>query len=127
MDQLLTQLLNTGGPLGIIAAVMIITTVVGLWVRQKGILSVGENSKLVSKDRLSSIDNQLGAIDSRLTSVESDLRNRPTREEIHALEIAVTKIDGRIDGVVSVTNATNHAVNRIEEYMLRSNHAAKGK
>lgn len=127
MDQLLTDLLNSDGPFGIVAAVMIVTTVVGLWFRQKGMLSVGENSKLVSKDRLSSIDNQLGAIDSRLTSVESDLRNRPTRDEIQALEIAVTKIDGRINGVVGVTNATNHAVNRIEEHMLRGSHIAKGK
>lgn len=125
MESILTALLNKGGPLGLMVAFIFIVMTVGVYLRQKGIVSIGDKTKVVAKDRLASIDTRLGGIERRVTSVESDLKNRPTRREVHDLDIAVTKLDGRLQGLEKVTNSTNHSVLRIEEHMLRNSRLSR--
>lgn len=127
MEEILLGLLAKGGPLGTLIAMLISVLAIGVLARQKGWLSIGDKTRVVDHDDLSSINSKLGGIDKRLTDVEHDLKNRPTREEVHNLDISVTKLDGRMDGIERVTNATNHAVNRIEEHLLRASSVPKGK
>ena len=118
MESILLSLLEKGGPLGFMIAFIVIMFGVGAFLRQKGLLPASGKTATVDLDRLSSIDTKLGVVDRRLTDVEHDLRNRPTRRELHELDIAITKLDGRIDGIEKITTATNHMVWRIEQHFM---------
>lgn len=127
MEQILSTLLKSGGPLGIITAVLIIMTVVGVYLRQKGLVSIGDKTKVVMKDDLSSINTKLGGIDNRLKEVESDLRHRPTRQEVHDLELSMTRLETEVISIKDTTEKTNRGVNRIEEFMMQASRPEKGK
>lgn len=125
MENTLLHLLNKGGPLGILLVFLVVFVALGLWVRKQGFLSVEDAARNADNDNLSSINTKLGSVDRRLTEVEHDLQNRPTRDELHRLEISVTQLDGRMSSIEKTTTATNHAVNRIEEHLLRGTTSGK--
>jgi archaellum component FlaC len=127
MEQILSTLLKSGGPLGIITAVLIVMTVIGVYLRQKGLVSIGDKTKIILKDDLSSINTKLGGIDNRLKDVENDLRHRPTRKEVHDLELSMTRLETEVVSIKDTTEKTNRGVNRIEEFMMQSARAEKGK
>lgn len=126
MDQLLTSLLNSGGPTGIFAAVIIVMVVIGVYLRQKGFVAIGDKTKVVNKDALASIDNKLGKIDQRLSDVEHDLKGRPTRAEVHDLDISVAKMDERLKSIDRGVHATNEAVTSINDFMREAALRLKG-
>lgn len=99
----------------------------GILARQKGWIAIGDKTKVVEGDRLNSIDKKLGGIDRRLGDVENDLRHRPTRQEVHDLELSVTRLETKVVSIKETTEKTNRAVNRIEEFMMQGPVAEKGK
>lgn len=125
MDQLLSTLLKSGGPLGIFAAVIIVMVVVSVYLRQKG-FGVGSKDKIFAHEQLSSIDSKLGKIDRRLSDVEFDLRNRPTRSEVHDLEISVAQMDERLKSIDRGVQATSEAVTSINTFMREAALRIKG-
>lgn len=126
MEQLLSTLLKSGGPLGVISAVLIVMTIIGVYLRQKGLVSIGDKKKVVLKGDLSSINTKLGGIDNRLKDVENDLRHRPTRKEVHDLELSMTRLETEVTSIKDTTEKTNRGVNRIEEFMMQSSRSGKG-
>lgn len=102
-------------------------TVIGVYLRQKGLVSIGDKTKVIMKDDLSSINTKLGGIDRRLGEVENDLKYRPTRREVHDLELSMTRLETEVISIKETTEKTNRGVNRIEEFMMTASRTEKGK
>jgi hypothetical protein len=66
---------------------------------------------------LRAIDGRLTLFDQRVGKMEHDLSTRPTGEQMHKMELQLTRMDGRIDGLDRTANATNASVNRMEEFL----------
>lgn len=115
-DRLLMLLLENGGAIGM--AVVIVVVLGGFFLKFKGWSGFGDREKLVSKDELGRISSKLSTIDGRVSDIEHDLRARPSRSELHGLEISMTKLGGRIATVEMTTKATAAGVTRIEDFLL---------
>ncbi|MEO0496909.1 MAG: DUF2730 family protein [Pseudomonadota bacterium] len=111
-------LLTKAGPVGVILGIVLLGLMIGVWLRQKGALALGDKTKIVERDELQSINQKLGTIDGRLSDVEHDLSNRPTRRELHEIEISMTRLEGEVTSVGRVTKSTNDAVVRMEDFLL---------
>lgn len=121
-------LVDKGGLAGLILAAFAImsTVVVGLFFKNKAVVSVSEKAKLVDSTQLDAINTNLGEIEKRLGNVEHDVTSRATRDEVHRLELSFTRMEGRFDSVSSTTQATANAVSRIEQFMYDAALRAKG-
>ena len=117
MEQTLQQLAENAGPIGaVVAAVALgLATII----KAMGWTAFGDKSKIVATQKLQKIDGALQSIDRRVGSIETDLQGRPTRKEMHDLELAFTRMQGRFEAVEQNTRATNAAVARIEDHMIR--------
>lgn len=127
MEKFLISLIDTGGPAGVLTASFLIMAMIGIFARQKGWIALGDKTRVVDNDKLSSIDKKLGGIDRRLGEVESDLKHRPTRREVHDLEISMTRLESEVTSIKDTTEKTNRGVNRIEEFMMQASRPEKGK
>lgn len=122
MEKYLLDLLENGGVVG--AFVVGATLLIGLFLRSKGLLFLGGDQR-VSADELHKLTGRVSAIDQRISQVERDIQHLPTREEMHGLELEMTRMQGRMDGLERTTTATNHAVIRIEDFMYEVSKRAK--
>lgn len=118
MEIYLLPLLEKGGFAG--ALVVGVVLMLGVFLRQKGSISIGDETRVVKTHRLDAIDQKLGRIDARLGEVEVDLDNRPTRKEMHDLDKAVTRLDERMEGLGKITSQTNAGVARLEDFMINA-------
>jgi cob(I)alamin adenosyltransferase len=125
MDQLVASLLKAG-PIGVFAAVVIVMVVVGVYLRQKGIGSNNGDPHSSTDEQLSTIKDQLGSIGSRLSEVENDLKNRPTKNEVHKLELVVVKMNEQLLNIDKNVTATNEAVTSINDFMREAALRLKG-
>ena len=116
MDLNVEALIQQAGPVGATAALLLLIFY-GL-ARAKGWTGFGDKSKMVETSAVEKIDRRLGTIEKRLTDVEQDLHQRPTRQEIHELEKALARQDERIKSVDRTVTATNAAVSRIESFLI---------
>ena len=113
----LHPLLEQAGPIGgVVAAVAI--GLAGL-IKAMGWTAFGDKSKVVAGQKLERIDASLGEIKQRVGAIETDLKGRPTRQELHDLELSFTRMEGRFQAVEQTVRATNSAVGRIEDHMIR--------
>ena len=129
MNEWANRLIEQAGPVGAALGVVIIAAVSAMaWAK-------GMFGKLTSASKpepqpaantdgngevmaaLHAIEHQLDTFDRRIGKIENDLASRPTSEQMHKLELALTRMDGRIDGLDRTANATNASVNRMEEFL----------
>lgn len=115
MENYLLPILEKGGPAGAIVVTLVL--VVGFVLRNKGWLT-SDKTKVVSNNQLSEISATLGTLGTRMSEMENDLRNRPTKQDFHDLEIKNARLEEQMKGLVKTTTATNHAVGRIEEFLI---------
>ena len=134
-DKILSGAFEQGGVLALIAAGLVIAIVLGLVLVLKltGFTAIGDKSKLVDNEKvdgvvkgISDIRSNLETLDKRMTHIESEIESRVTRDEIHELERAFLKLEGRLLVMEQIGNQTNHAVSRIEGYMFEYGVKAKG-
>lgn len=59
----------------------------------------------------------ISEIKERLAAVENDITNRPTREEMHRLELSFTRLEGEVRSQGMTIQSTAAAIGRIEDYM----------
>ncbi|PZO81618.1 MAG: hypothetical protein DI629_03515 [Mesorhizobium amorphae] len=108
-------------------------------------LVVGDKSKLVGKEeiaataggvddiktRLSGVEKRLGTLEGgmelQLANIAAELRNRPTRDEIHALEKSFIRMEGRFEVIDVATQANRASLMRIEEQMYAAASAARSR
>ena len=76
------------------------------------------------KNELGKLNTKVSGIDTRLREVERDLEDRPTRAEFHQMDKILARYDERLNGIEKTTKATNHGVQRLEEFMIQA--SAKG-
>lgn len=98
-------------------AIVGVLLILGLILKASGFSGIGKTSKLVDDDKIAAIAENLGAIEKRLGTVEHDVSQRATRDEMHRLELSFTRMEGRFESLSATTQATANAVSRIEEYM----------
>lgn len=131
MDEWANRLIEQAGPVGAALGVVVLAAGAAIaWAR-------GMFSKLTSGGKLDaapagkpdsngevmtslrSIEHQLDTFDRRIGRIEHDLESRPTSAQMHKLELALTRMDGRIDGLDRTANATNASVNRMEDFLYK--------
>lgn len=119
MEMILLRLLESGGPLGVLAATVIIAVGVILFLRARGVIGfAAPPEKDKTLNRLESIAVSVSDIDKRLQDVERDLRQRPNYDDFHQIEIAMVRLEETLHGFGRSTEATRHSVTRIENYLL---------
>lgn len=72
------------------------------------------------------LSGRLNQVESRLERLEADVEHLPTREEFHKMEIAMTRLDGRMETIDQRTSATGRAVGRIEDFLLKISGQSNG-
>lgn len=122
MENYLLSILTKGGPLG--AIVVIAVLLIGFALRNKGWLT-SDKSKVVSNTQLSDLSVKVGAMNTRLTSLETEVRHLPTRDEFHAQDLEITRLQERLKSVDKTTIATGHAVARIEDFLINLSKRSK--
>ena len=115
-EDFLIDLALQGGPIGIVVTIAVVG--IGYFLRGRNWSIFSDKSKIVATGELQEIGKRLDHIDNRVQEVERDIQNRPTRGEFHQLQIAMTKLGGRIDGVNGSLTRIDKAVTRIEDFML---------
>ncbi|CAJ1391650.1 unnamed protein product [Effrenium voratum] len=108
--------LRIAGPVGVVVIGM---AVIAYFVmRQKGWSAFGNKDRLVPTSRLDAIDGRLGKIEGRLTDVERDLENRPTRQEVKELQLGQVRMEERIKAIDEKVDATLAGNLRIQDARL---------
>ena len=64
------------------------------------------------------VSSRFAEIDRRLQHLEAQFEHVPTRDELHSMELAVTRLDEKLSAVDRTASATGHAVARIESYLI---------
>ena len=107
------------------AAVAVIVILLGVIGKMFGFTAIGDKSKLVDDTKIDKLNNGMEAIGARLetierriTTVEHDVEARPTRQEIHALDLSMAKLDGRMGVFEAEIKAVRATVNRIDDFLL---------
>jgi hypothetical protein len=119
--EILTQyLIENGGIAGLVAVTALLG--VGLLVRMKGLPIFGPSKPTFTE---SDVGKSLSAVSRRLDRIEADLEQRPTREDLFSLKLSLTTQNEQLKSLIARTEATGHAVNRMEQYMI--DYAMKGK
>lgn len=106
----------------IAASILSMAVVVGgVIARSKGWFSQVEDPKpkADSADALKALTDKIGTIDNRLARVEGEMEHMPSRDELHALQLMLVEINGKIQLVERTANATSHAVGRLEDHFIR--------
>lgn len=124
MDALMKLAFENAGPVatGVVLAVFAMVMIL----KALGFTGVtGDREKLDNGTKLMSegvagVKTQLEDIDKRLGAVESDLHNRPTKDDIHRLEISFTRLEGQVLSSAATIQATAVAIGRIEDYMYQA-------
>jgi hypothetical protein len=133
MDELGNKLIEQAGPVG--AALGVVILAAGAVVaRAKGWLGLGSPPKVNEPKpeaggdvmtELRSINARLGKFDERINELEHDLASRPTRQDMHRLEMSLARMDERMSAMTSTVKATGEGVLRIENYLLDLSRKAK--
>jgi len=117
VENIILSILEHGGLAG--AVVVIVVLLGGFYLAKKGWLT-SSRGEVVSSSQLSELKTAVSNLDTRVTMVEGDMKHLPTRDEFHELQIAVVRTDERMTGLEKTTTATNHAVLRIEDFMINT-------
>lgn len=130
LETLLTEALKQGGIAGLVVAATVL--VVGTFMRTRGFALVGDKSRLVDSEQLdevaqgvSAMASKFDGLEARVTAVERGLGECATRDEVHDLELAMTRLDGRLDTMFATSKATNASVTRIEDFLIRMSERSK--
>ncbi len=123
MEQLFKLITDYSPALGV--GVFLTIVVIVLLSKFFGITVIVDKAKVVGDDRkitavsggVEKIKEQLSDIGKRLGEVEKEVSNRATRGEVHQLELAFTRLEGRIDAVSMTIQANTNSLTRIEEQM----------
>lgn len=121
------KFLQLGTPAGLAVAIVIV--VGGFWLKKYGAVAImAPDKKVVSEASIAAVHDRLGGIEDRLVKVESDVKDSATRTELHELELAMTRFEGRMIGIEMTSRATAAGVTRIEDFMFAaSERAAAGR
>lgn len=120
METYFQELLKHGGPYGILVGAVVIIVGLALRGRALDMLKPASAPAPASEtSRLEDLSKEVANVNQRLTSVERDLRDLPTREEIHALNVAQTQFSERLIALDRTATTTSRAVTRIEDYMIQ--------
>ncbi|WP_158555157.1 DUF2730 family protein [Fulvimarina endophytica] len=90
---------------------------------------IGDRAKVVDPDRLDKVfgsietmseklEERFKNLERRVADVESGLSDRPSRAEMHKIQLDFSDLKGRLGVMESVGQQTNAAVQRIEGYMF---------
>lgn len=115
IDKLLVPLIQHGGVAGMIVFGAVI--VLGMILRAKTSAG-GKPPPRTETEELAKISTKLTNIDRRVTDIEHDLKNRPTRDEFHEITLILAKHNGRFDLIETITKGTGAAVARLEDHLL---------
>lgn len=120
VETIILALVKDGSVAALVIAITIVLAIVffGLFLRNRAVVSIGAKDKLVDNSQIVSIQEQLGAIASKVNGLERDVHDRATKDEVHQIELSVTRMEGRIDAMATTVQATAHGVSRIEQFML---------
>lgn len=131
-DKILTDAFERYGLLGLVVAASSILVVLGtvFVLKRSGFTAFGDKSKLVDdakidgvardvKDIKETLGDQISRVERRVTAVERDVQDRPTKTEIHNLQLALARMEGRFDLTESAVRATGASVTRMEDFLLR--------
>ncbi len=121
MEKYLLAVLEQGGLVG--ALVVFAVLGVGFVLRHKGWL-FSERKNVVSSTQLGELSQQVSALQTGLKAVVRDVEDLPTREEIHALELAHTQMMGQIKLLDETGRATKEGVIRIETFLINLSQGA---
>ncbi|MBP0439450.1 DUF2730 family protein [Tianweitania sediminis] len=115
---------------GVVGTVFVVVTLLKLL----GFSGIGDKSQLVDsgkmtvvatgietvKNQVTELEKRLSAvneIEKRLGIVELDLKNRPTKEDHHRLELSFTRLEGEVKSALMTIQASAAAISRIEDFM----------
>lgn len=116
---------------GVVATILVTVTLL----KALGVTAqIGDKAALVPDSRMTDlatgvddIKEKLSTIEGRVREVEHELSNRPTREEIHRLELSFTRLEGRLESQAATIQSTANAIGRIEDYMYTAAATARAK
>ena len=57
--------------------------------------------------------------DARLASIEQTLRGLPAKQDMHDLQISITKLDGKLETMAAVIDGRNRLMERLETIVER--------
>ena len=100
--------------------------IIALLGHAKGYFSSGEKTLTTQVDqlrtnmtaRVDKAETKLVEYDRRIQALEGDFKHLPSKDDIHALVLAVEIIKGELGKMGATYDGVNRTVRRIEEYLL---------
>ncbi len=114
--ELIKALTEHGGVIGFVLAMAVV--LLGLWLRNQDAGSPKEGPAPKEPPKASTFDEQVAAIDRRLSRVEADIEHLPTRDEFHAVDRSMSEMRVQMQGIEKTTESTGHSVHRIENFLM---------
>lgn len=123
MESIPQILVDNGGVLGLISAVIL--AIIGMIIRAKGPALFGAGKALPDPTpRLARIDQEVGQISEdvseiahRVEAIEADLKQRPTRTELHQVDKGITRLEGEFQGIKQMLHSTSSTVSSIDNFL----------
>lgn len=120
----LRDVLAQAGVAGVILVILALGGVAYFVLRAKGFVPAAPKAKRSDfkgiETRLDTLTSEVGGVKRRLTEVERDLEDRPTKADLHQLDLVLVRQDERMKAIENVTKATNAGVQRLEEFMIEA-------
>ena len=102
--------LDLGPALALVLAALNIINILYTWWRTRD-----QNVE----DRFKAGSQRMDRLDSRLASVEQTLRAQPTKEDMHALHLALRDMQGEMKAMAAAAEGTNKIMSRLEAIVGR--------
>ena len=126
----IVELAKSAGPA--VAAIVCVIVVMFFGLKWTGVgFTIGSKKTLVDDDKMDGvaagithIGDRLDEIDKRVTAVERDIDQRPTKDDFFEVKLALARYEGEMKVIKEVGKQTNATVERIENFMLESGKAA---
>ncbi len=101
---------NGAGLLGLLGMLVSIANIVWTW---------HTRSQSAAADRVTKIETRLDVIEDKQITVEEQMKHLPTKEDIAGLRIQLADTLGLIGRQGAEITSMSHAVNRIDNYLMR--------
>lgn len=69
--------------------------------------------------RIGDVEKRLDGHRERIQSLEQELKHLPAKDEVHALQLSMTTIDGKVSTLTTSHDALLKSIRRIEDFLLK--------
>ena len=97
--------------------ILTVSTLLYTWWRTR---DQNTNARFLSvDDKFKAGSERMDRHDARLASIEQTLRGMPQKDDLHALQLSIERLNGKIDTMAAVMDGNNNVLTRLEGVVAR--------